>query len=47
MLFDTGNRNHHGSLSVTHNRNRSPSRASIYDNIAVTITTKTANGVVS
>jgi hypothetical protein len=46
MLFDTGNKRHHGSLSATHNnKNRSPS---IYDNLAVTITTtKEANGYIS
>jgi len=37
MLFDTGNGNHHGSLSATSDRNRSPSSASVYDNLAATI----------
>jgi hypothetical protein len=47
MLFDTGNRHHHGSLSVAYNTNRSPSSGSIYDNLAVTTSTKEANGDVS
>lgn len=47
MLFDTGNRHHHGSLSVAYNTNRSPSSGSIYDNLAVTTTIKEANGDVS
>jgi hypothetical protein len=47
MLFDTDNRHHHGSLSITRNKNRSPSSTSIYDNLAVTTTTKAANGDIS
>jgi hypothetical protein len=53
MLFDTGNRRHHGSLSVARNRNRLVSSASIYDNLTeetrttTTTTTKAVNGDVS
>jgi hypothetical protein len=46
MLFETSNRNHHGSLSPTSDRNRSPSSASVYDNLVVTIATA-LNGDIS
>ena len=46
MLFDAKYRHHHGSLSPVYHSNRSPSKASDYDNLAVATTTA-INGDVS